>query len=308
MELGARGDLWTAGSNSELAFSPSGTVRYRFGPALEVHGALGLAHQAHGSPLPLPALGDLAFDAGLESALQAELGLTLQLPFSLELEAAYFRHLYRDVVYLELILDCEGNTDPQLAQGVGFGPRSESICREVGLPTGDGLTHGFELYLKRDLTERVSGLVSYTLSFADAVAADGTPFVPQADVRHLLNAVLRFDLGAGFALGMRMHFRTGKMAVNTLFNSTTRRFEHIHARLPSFFRADARASYTWGVSFGKLEVSVGVQNLTASAEATNRDCVVDVTGDLSGPEVPIICQVDYQPAILLPNLGIRAEL
>jgi outer membrane receptor protein involved in Fe transport len=308
LELGARGDLWLAGSASELAFSPAANVRYRLTPALELHVAFGLSHQARGSPVPLPGLSDVAMDAGLERALQAEVGVRWDLLADLQLEATYFHHRYDDVVYLELILDCAGNTDPQAAQGVLMGRDAASICRGAGLPTAQGVTQGFELYLKRELTKDISGFISYTLSFADAIAADGTPFTPQADVRHMANAVLRWDIGAGFALGLRLHWRTGKMAVNTLFDAPSARFERAEARLPGFFRADVRAAYAWRTGFGALEVSLGVQNVTASSEATNRDCLVDPSGDWSGGRVPIVCTVDYQRAILLPNLGIRAEL
>jgi hypothetical protein len=227
----------------------------------------------------------------------------------LQLDATYFRHLYRDMVYLELILDCEGNTNPQSAAELVMGIEGVgSICRGSGLPTADGLTQGLELFLKRELTKRITGFLSYTLSFADAVAADGTHFTPQSDVRHVANAVLRFDLGGGFALGVRAHYRSGKMTPNRLFNSALARFERVEARLPSFFRADIHASYSWNVSFGRLEAILGVQNVTASSEATKRDCVVDLAGDRSNGRVPILCTIDRQPAIVLPNLGIRAEL
>jgi outer membrane receptor protein involved in Fe transport len=305
VELGARADTWLAGSEAKFALSPALRLRYALTPALEVHAGIALAHQAQGSPVPLPSLGDVALNPGLEKAIQGELGMSWSLPGDLQLEAAYFHHRYIDVVYLELILDCEGNTDPVAAQTLQAGLNTTSICRGRGLPTGDGNAQGLELYLKRNLTERISGFVSYTLAFADAVARDGTHFTPQSDVRHLANAVLHFDLGAGFALGVRLHYRTGKMAVNRLPDLPPRRVE---TRLPSFFRADVRGSYTWNVSFGRLEASIGVQNVTASSEPTHRDCIVDPLGDFSGTTVPVLCSIHYQRAILLPNLGIRAEM
>jgi outer membrane receptor protein involved in Fe transport len=308
VELGLRADAWLAGSDSESALSPSVRLSYALTPELELHAALGLAHQSRGSPVPLPSLSDVSIDAGLEKAVQAEVGASWKLPADLQLEATYFHHYYLDVVYLELILDCGGNTNPQTAQNVAVGRDLVSICRGRGLPTASGDTQGVELYLKRNLTQRISGFISYTLGFAQAVARDGTHFTPQSDVRHLMNAVLHFDMGAGFALGVRLHYRSGKMAVNTLFDAPNNRFERVEQRLPSFFRADLRASYTWHVSFGRMEASIGVQNITASSEATHRNCVVDQARELSGPEVPVVCTVDYQRAILLPNLGIRAEM
>jgi outer membrane receptor protein involved in Fe transport len=308
VELGLRADTWLSGSASEFALSPSARLSFALTPEIELHGAIGLSHQSRGSPVPLPSLSDVSIDAGLEKALQAEIGASLKLPEELQLEAAYFHHRYFDTVYLELILDCGGNTDPQAAQGPLTGRSLTSICRGRGLPTASGDTQGVELYLKRNLTERISGFVSYTLAFADAVARDGTPFTPQSDVRHLVNAVLHWDLGSGFAVGVRLHYRSGKMAVNTLFNVPTDRFEHVEKRLPSFFRADLRGSYSWNVSFGRMEASIGVQNLTASSEATKRDCMIDPFAEFSGTQIPVVCVIDYQRAIVLPNLGIRAEM
>ncbi len=305
LSAGVRGDVWLTGSHSELAASPSGRVRFILTPGLELFSAIGVGASVRGSPVPLPSLSDVSIDAGLSRALQFEAGASWQALSDLQLQAAYFRHRYDEVVYLELILDCPGNTDPNAAQTVLMG--TGSICRGTGLPTADGVAQGLELYVKRDLTARLAGFASYTLSFAEAQARDGTRFTPQSDVRHMINAVLRFDLGAGFALGARLHFRSGKMAVNTLYDEPSAQFTRSEARLPGFFRADVRGSYSWRTSFGRLEASVGVQNVTASSEPTNRDCFLDTSMGLA-PPLPIVCNVDYQRAILLPNLGLRAEM
>jgi hypothetical protein len=153
--------------------------------------------------------------------------------------------------------------------------------------------------LKRDLTQRLSGFLSYTWSHSNAVARDGTPFTPMSDVRHLLNAVLQYDVGYGFGVGMRLHYRTGKMAVNTIYSALRMHFEHIYYRLPEFLRLDVRLSYAFRVSFGRLEASLSLQNATLSREAINRDCFATRTG--------YDCVVDYQPYIVLPNLGLRAD-
>lgn len=308
LQLGLRGDLWLASNDVELSASPMARIAYALTPTLSLSAAAALGHQPHGSPIPLPSLYGVAMDRGLEHALQSELGLAWQLGSGVQLESTVFYHRYFDTVYLELILDCEGNTNTEAARAILLGQDLASICRQPGLPTADGETYGWELFVKRELTERVAGFISYTLGFADATARDGTDFTPQSDVRHVANAVLRFDLGHGFALGVRGHYRSGKVAVNTVFDAPRARFDRIEHRLPGFFRADLRGSYSWDVSFGRLEASLGVQNITASAEATNRDCVIDQNGDWTGEQLPILCSIDYQPAIILPNVGLRAEM
>ena len=174
-----------------------------------------------------------------------------------------------------------------------------SICRGAGLPTASGEAYGLELFLKRELTQHLSGFVSYTLGFASATARDGTQFTPQYDVRHILNGVLSYDFGNGLTISARVHARSGKMAVNTAFLLETRRFERLEYRLPGFFRLDLRLAYAFAVSFGRMELSAGMQNVTLSQEATNRDCFA--------PAGKLMCEVRYQPFITLPNLGVRAD-
>jgi hypothetical protein len=300
LDLGLRGDLWLAGSHSDVALGPSLAARYRVSRWLELHGAIGLTNRPRTSPLPIPGLDNVALDAGVERSVQSEAGAELQFGRELSIDLTAFYHRYIDVVYLELILDCQGNTDPGAAQALLT--RQDpvaSICRRSGLPTASGESHGLEVFLKRDLTKDLSGFLSYMLSFATSTARDGTDFTPQSDVRHVINAVLRYDLGAGFALGLRFHFRTGKMAVNTIYDLSSERFERVEYRLPGFLRADAHASYAWRVPFGRMEASLGIQNFTFSREAINRDCYALMR--------EVQCQVDYQPYIVLPNAGLRAE-
>jgi hypothetical protein len=300
-ELGARIDGFIASSEIESAISPMFRAHYRPALWLDLHAAAAIGHSPRTSPLPIPGLNDIALDRGIQAAIQSEVGATVDLAQIALLEATLFYHRYLDVVYMELILDCQGNTNPAAAQVVLTqpDPRVNSICRRSGLPTADGDSYGLEMFLKRNLTERLSGFVSYTLAFAKAVARDGTEFTPQADVRHLINAVLQLDLGHGFSLGARFHFRTGKMGVNTIFNLSTAHFTRLEERLPSFVRLDLRAAYAFDVSFGRVEIAGGLQNATFSREATNRDCFA--------PLGQVMCRVDYQPYIVLPNVGVRVD-
>lgn len=297
-DLGVRADSFIASSEVQSALSPVLRVHYRPSLWFHLHGAAALVHSPRTSPLPIPGLNDVALDRGIQGAFQSELGATFNVPKIAQLDATVFYHRYRDVVYLELILDCQGNSNPSATQVALMqnDPRVNSICRRSELPTADGSSYGLEVFLKRNLTERLSGFVSYTLAFAHATARDGTAFTPQADVRHLMNTVLHYDFGNGLSLGLRLHFRTGKMGVNTIYNVANSRFTRLEARLPSFLRLDVRASYRFDVSFGKLEIFAGLQNATFSREATNRDCFA--------PLGEVNCQVDYQPYIVLPNLGL----
>ena len=67
--------------------------------------------------------------------------------------------------------------------------------------------------LRRPPGERISGFFSYTLAFADIDDVGGLPYTPNWDVRHVLNLVLTWNLGAGFTVGGRLHGRSGKATV-----------------------------------------------------------------------------------------------
>lgn len=300
---GLRGDAFVAGSHIDAALGPHLRIAAQPNDQLALHAGVALTNRPRTSPLPIPGINDIALDRGVESAIQTEAGVELTIPKVAQVSVTGFYNRFRDTVYMELILDCQGNTDPQ-AVPPAFAARDRvaSICRGDGLPTADGETYGLELFAKRNLTQRLSGFLSYTLAWANAVARDGTAFAPQSDVRHLINAVLQYDFGHGFGLGTRLHFRTGKMAVNTTYNLQSFRFERLQYRLPSFVRLDVRLSYAFRVSFGRLEASLGIQNATFSREATNRDCSL-----AEGSATGYACVVDYQPFIVLPNLGLRAD-
>jgi len=308
LELGLRGDAFVSSAHLDGALSPVARVRVLPTSWLELHGAFALVHKPRTSPLPIPGLNDIALDEGVESALQSELGTSLNLGGYAQLEANLFYHRYWDTVYLELILDCQGNTRPipPPTALLPAGPQA-SICRGAGLPTASGEAHGVELFLKRDLTQQLSGFVSYTLAHASATARDGTSFTPQSDVRHVLNAVLRYDFGHGLSLAARLQFRTGKMAVNTVFSVPRRRLFRLEYRLPEFLRLDVRLAYAFRVSFGRVEIALGLQNATFSREATNRDCRQAPANNPVLYPNGVVCEVDYQPFIALPNLGVRAD-
>jgi hypothetical protein len=298
LETGARTDVWLLGGQAEQSVDPRGVVRLVPSEAFELHAAAGTAHQSVGAPVPVPGLDGVEFDLGLQRALQTELGVRVRDVLGATLEVTGYYHRFYDTAFLELVLDCEGNSDSRVFDDRL--PDFESICRAAGLPRAEGANYGVELMLRPRWSRRLSGFATYTLGGATARAEDGTEFTPQADVRHLMNMVWGYDFGAGFKTGVRLHYRSGKSAVNTFYNGLSSRFEREELRLPPFFRADVFVSYAF-YTFAPTTITAGVQNVTLSREATKRDCQVAGRGE-------VYCAIDYQPAIVLPNVGLRVEL
>ena len=181
----------------------------------------------------------------------------------------------------------------------GHGDVSAYGEARLELPRAEGRSYGAELAVTRSASERLNGWLSYTLAHAEARAADDTTFTPQFDVRHVLNLVLAYAWGAGFESGLRLHFRSGKPAVNTIFDFARGRLDRVETRLPSFLRLDLNFAYHWATRWGALWITLQWLNVNAAREATKRDCRFD--GSLA-----LRCSIDYQPAVLLPNAGIRA--
>jgi hypothetical protein len=118
----------------------------------------------------------------------------------------------------------------------------------------------------RDLTRRLGGFLSYTLSRSVRSTSFGR--LPASfDRTHVLNAVLGYDLGWRWRAGGRFVFYTGNPPFE-LLNPGDK------ARLPSFHRLDVRLEKRWPIgSAGAYWAFVlEVLNTTLSKEVITREC------------------------------------
>jgi hypothetical protein len=240
----------------------------------------------------------VGLDHGLQTEVQTEAGLKLELPLDFRLESQlYFQYLTANI-FPDLVIDQADSCDslpPQIAE------KAERCQNRY--PRASAIAYGLEVFLHRNMTERLSGWLSYTLGWAHGEADEGYSFTPSFDVRHLVNMVLQYSLGGGFEAGARLHFRTGKMANMTFLREGPIRYEQ---RLPAFFRADVMFGYGWVASWARLRLALEWWNLTLSREATGIECT-DGVKTAANPLSATPCKVTYAPAIFLPNLGIRAD-
>src|SRR6201999_175948 len=96
----------------------------------------------------------------------------------------------------------------------------------------------FELYVKRKLTDRIGGFLSYTLSRSTRTYGSQT-FVSSFDRTHLVNPALTYDLGRNWRAGGRVVFYTGLPKAPDPSNAST--------RLAPFFRLDVRLEKRWDI-------------------------------------------------------------
>ena len=149
-----------------------------------------------------------------------------------------------------------------------------------------GAAYGFELMLKRRLTQKLGGFLSYTLSRSTR-SYERRRYVAAFDRTHVANAAAAYELGRGFRVGGRVVFYTGlpKPPDPTDPGST---------RLPPFFRLDARVEKKFRLSErAHLSIVAEWLNATLSKEAVTTTCT------LQG------CEAQMIGPITIPSLGVE---
>ena len=289
-DIGLRSDLWLAAGTAEIAVDPRLRGTFHVHDAVDLHLAIGVTRQPAVFFIPLPGLADVAVARGPQVALQSEVGIAVEPHDAFEIEAQAFVHRYTGLLFLDLFLD----TETCLEEGIA--------CEQVDVPERvSGTSYGAEFFLRADPELRVSGFVSYTLSWAQVDALPGLDYTPSYDVRHVLNVAGRAQLIEDrLSIGFRFHVRTGKPLGITYFSLEELALQRYEQRLPAFYRIDAEIAYQWRTRWGRFRLALEWLNVTFSEEPVDLDC----GGRLGAPTAP--CAVDFAPAIVLPNLGLRA--
>jgi hypothetical protein len=219
-----RFDLFRSAGTS--AVSADGRLALRADVTDRIHliHALGLAHQPPSFIVPLPGLALGSLKGGLQTSLQTSAGIELDLPDSTTATVSVFNN-----VFLRM-------TDVfQLPAG-----NSATISE----PRSLGSARGLEVYLRRRLTRRLGGFVSYTLSRSTRTYSEWS-FPSAFDRTHVLNLAAAFDLGRGFRAGARFTFYTGAPTPASVGSVVTGNPLHAGERDPSFYRLDLRVEKRW---------------------------------------------------------------
>ena len=292
LQFGARGDAWVQSGGAQAVLDPRLRVILHASDTLDFHVAAGVVHQPAVFFLPLPGIADLANDQGLQTALQSEAGVGWDTPLGFRAELQVFVHRYDNLVFTDtLLLRDTLDTICSSKSPIQFGCQNTTIPNRI-----DGLAYGAELFIRRPITERLSGFISYTLALSAVDNVAGLHYTPSWDVRHVANLVLQWQMGGGFSSGLRWFVRSGKSHGEFLLDDA-RQLIRDEQRLPWFTRLDLELAYAWRTHWGQLRVALEWFNATLSREPINVTC--------SG--LPRSCAPVYLPAIFFPNLSIRGE-
>lgn len=293
----------TIGGSATPALEPRLAARARLVQGVTSVSTFGVSHQLPGIVAQYPEATPFIQPGVLtkvQSSVQASQGLEMALPLHLSLATTTFLHEYAGL--------------PDLT-ACAFSPQDPSQCVT---PTVTGRAFGLEVLLRRPFTERFTVWISYTLSRSTRQArppggSEPTMTIPsEYDRTHVASAVASYDLGKDWRVGGRVFGYTGRPY--TQFSGAQPVVPFDSARLPGFFRIDARVEKSWmlGRNDGtRIAVVLEGINVTLSKEVVSATCSgaaptpapVKATTTPAGPLNA--CTFDSIGPITIPSIGVE---
>jgi TonB family protein len=298
------------GATSEMitivpAFDPRLSARVPLADSVAWLSTVGLAHQYPtlrvGSvpPYEIAVPGFPFGGSQLQTVAQASQGIEVALPADFTGTVTGFLSGWSGLT--DLTANCVQISPPD-------GPR---LCPD-DQPV-HGRTYGLELLVRRPLSKRLTGWLSYTLSrstreahFVTASGNEATAtIVGDYDRTHVLNVMGAYDLGLRWRFGARFVFFSGLPYSDHFPPEQGFPLPPLNdQRFPPFYRADVRLEKRWSLGNERsLAFVAEVQNVTLSKEARSYDCSVRQIG--SAP-LSMACRVSTLGPITLPSVGVEA--
>jgi TonB family protein len=282
-------DSFLLNGQSRGSVDPRLVGRYQLTPTLTGKAYLGIFHQP-----PQPEALDDRFgnpDLGLEWAVHSGLGIEWKPSrlWTLDTEIYYIDR--RDVV--------------TFTPEVEVAPDG-TASRLFWVNRGHRWSYGLEAQLKREISERVYGWVSYTFSISKQARSDEPGEVsPGAfDQMHNLNAVVSWKPGGGWELGARLRATSGRPdtpVIGSTYDADSGEYLPVNGKFRSvrtkfYQQVDVRAERTWLFKTWSLGVYLDIQNVYnhENVEATQYDYRYEDSVPITG--IPI-----------LPTIGIRGQ-
>ena len=280
------------------AVDPRLASRITLSKKVSVISTFGVAHQPPSSAIPIPGLDLGALDNGLQSSIQAGQGVELALPLEFSLTTTAFVQNYF-------------NLSDQFATCITVtGGQADGSCVSARVR---GRGYGLEVLLRRDLTKRITGWISYTLSRStrettsphaagvdlNLAASSSGEVLAEFDRTHVLNVVAAADLGGGWRAGARFYYYTGKPYTATQVNQVPLPPYNVD-RLPDFWRIDFRLEKKWTLGArGSISFVFEGLNVTFNREAISANCR-RTPGQLFD-----VCKPEYLGPVAIPSIGVE---
>ena len=252
----ASGTSGTQATTIVPAFDPRLSTRVTLTPAVAWLSSFGLSHQypvlrAGGIPAMLVSIPGFPLgDSKLQTVAQASQGVEIALPADFTLTTTGF--MSRWLGLTDLTANCIQVMPATIPPGNSPPPPTPYVC-PANQPV-HGLAYGVEVLLRRPLSKRLSGWLSYTLSRStrqehfvtdsgrDALATVASDY----DRTHILNAIVAYDLGWRWRAGTRFVFLTGSPYSNLAGNVPVPPYNELRDPPSSVWTSDSRSAGRWG--------------------------------------------------------------
>jgi hypothetical protein len=270
---GFRFDVYASRGTPKLAPEPRLSVRYQIASRLALVHDLGVAHQAPSFAIPVPGFSGTAAE-GLQRGVQTSAGVEWLPSDGTRVEVTLFQTAL-----------LRGSDPIGVYQLDNADLSVDALTDRV-----TAHTYGAELYLRRDLTRRLGGFLSYTLSRSTRSVArlEGPSSV---DRTHVVNVAASYRLGDSWRTGARVMFYSGVPA-----EVAYPRAALSPPRGPVFHRVDWRLEKRWRLGDdGFWALVAEVQNTTLRRETLDVSCYA------------YGCDTEGIGPITVPSLGIEAQ-
>ena len=255
---GVRADLFASGGTTALGVDPRIAARFEITKALRIVHAYGLAHQPPSFIVPVPGLTPGKLQGGLQTSLQTSAGVELDLLEATTATMTLFHNAFFDMN------DAIGIPD---AAATGDALNQRTL----------GAAEGFELFLRRRLTQHIGGYLSYTLSRSTRELG-GYNFPSAFDRTHVGSTAVAYDLGRHWRAGVRFVFYTGVPKSTPSRGLITPPPAEHPDRDPSFYRLDVRLEKRWELGQRTwISLVFEVLNTTLHKETFGNDRIGPVT-------------------------------
>ena len=223
---GLRFDAFTSKGASATAIDPRISAKLAVSSRLRFIHAYGIAHQPPSFIVPISGLQVGGLAGGLQSSVQTSAGVEADLPSDITATGTLFHNAF---FRMTDALGTVSDGDQTLTQ------RS----------SGEAL--GVELFVRRKLTRKLGGLVSYTLSRSTR-SVGNERFPSNFDRTHVANAAVAYDLGRRWRAGTRLVFYTGVPKTTSGEGGDDPPRTAHPPRDPAFYRVDVRVEKRWTLS------------------------------------------------------------
>ncbi|MDB4941206.1 MAG: TonB family protein / TonB-dependent receptor [Labilithrix sp.] len=302
------------GNGAVPAVDPRLLSRLRITKDVAFVSTFGISHQPPAFFIPIPGLQLGRLDQGLQTSIQTSQGLDIALPLAFTLTPTFFYHRYLGL--------SDFATTCGISDGSATGDNDSDNCLDKRVT---GRTYGAELMLKRSLTKKLTGWLSYTLSrttrttqtstyaVEDLLAARRGPrhttteeIAGDFDRTHVLNVIGAYDLGHGWRAGGRFYYYTGRPYSATAYGVPLPPFNE--RRYPDFYRIDARLEKAWHVGKkGRISLVLEWLNVTLRKEATSVSCGSSSSGGSVQQVLAAAneCTFEYVGPVTIPSIGVE---